>query len=182
MANAREVKPRDAEKTKARILTSSFKLFSERGYAKTGTRDVAELAGVAQSLIAKHFGNKANLFEQSLIQGIYNNSLFVEDKLAFGEKMAKLVVSKSNPQLPAMVVLAIADPQAMAIAQKVSQSHIVEPLAKWIGPPNANARALNMLTLLNGFTIQMRYLGPGKAAPASVKWLAQALQDIVDNR
>jgi len=174
------VKRRDAEKTKARILEVAFELFSEHGYTETGTRDVARLAGVAPSLIARHFGSKAALFEATLIYGIQTHSLFVEEKEDFGQQMAKLIVSKSNPKLPAMIVLAAADPQSREIARQVTLTHVLKPLARWIGPPQANARALNMLTLLNGFTIQSRQLTTGSVPRASVTWLGEALQAIVD--
>lgn len=173
-------KTRDAEKTKQKILTKAFELFAEFGYAKTGIRDIAQQAGVASSLIARHFGNKANLFEQTLIEGIKQNTLFVHAKPHFGQKMAQLVASQSNPKLPALIVLAIADPESKAIAQKVTQEHILTPLAEWLGPPNAQARALAMLTLLNGFVIQARHLSNQPPADAAVQWLSDALQTIVD--
>ncbi|TGD76128.1 TetR/AcrR family transcriptional regulator [Mangrovimicrobium sediminis] len=182
MARGKETRRRDAQQTKGRILGVAFELFAEHGYARTGTRDIAAAAGVAPSLIARHFGSKASLFEATLVYGIEEHSLFVDDKQDFGQRMAKLVVSRSNPKLPTMIILATADPQSAEIAQRVTRDHILKPLAKWLGPPQANARALNMLTLLNGFTIQSRRLTTGRVPPGSVRWFAQALQDIVDNK
>lgn len=182
MAKGSEPKRRNAEKTRARILAAAFDSFSEQGYAKTGTREIANKAGVSSSLIGRYFESKANLFEEALVHAIYSHSAFVRDKPHFGDRMAKIVASESNPKLTAMTVLAIAAPESKAIAKKVSRRHVVEPLAEWIGPPNAKARALNMLVLLNGFTLQMRHLGDENIPPSSVKWLARALQDIVDNK
>lgn len=182
MKSGNDTRRRNAPRTRARILAAAFDCFAEHGYAKTGTREIAGKAAVSSSLIGRYFGTKANLFEEALIHGIYTNSAFVRDKKNFGERMAKIVVSDSNPMLSAMTVLAIADPESKAIARKVSRRHIVEPLAEWLGPPDAESRALNMLTLLNGFTIQTRHLTAGKVPPGSVQWLAQALQDIVDNK
>ena len=182
MNQVHTIKPRNAEKTKARILAAAFDLFAEHGYAKTGIRDIASRADVASSLIARHFGNKANLFEQTLIHGIHTNSMFEEDKVSFGKHMARVVVSKADPQLTAMIMLAIADPESKAIARKVTKEQIMEPLAKWIGPPNARARAISMLTLMNGFMLQTKYLSSDRIPPAAERWLAKALQDLVDNR
>lgn len=182
MADGSEPRRRNAAKTRARILAAAFDSFAAHGYAKTGTREIAKKAAVSSSLIGRYFGTKANLFEEALIHGIYANSAFVRDKKHFGERMANIVVSDSNPMLSAMTVLAIADPESKAIARKVSRRHIVQPLAEWLGPPDAEARALNMLTLLNGFTIQTRHLTTGRVPPGSVKWLARALQDIADNK
>lgn len=182
MPHTGTVKRRNADQTKARILAVAFDLFAEHGYGQTGTRDIASRAGVASSLIARHFGSKANLFEQALIEGIRDNSLFVEEKEQFGEQMARLLVSHSNPKLIAMFALAIADPDSRRIAERVSHDHVLVPLAGWIGPPDAKARALNMLSLMHGFIIQGFYLSAGEVSESSINWLAQVLQDIVDNR
>ncbi len=182
MTQTPAIKPRNAEKTKARILAAAFDLFGEHGYAKTGIRDIATQAEVASSLIARHFGSKAHLFEQCLIYGIHTHTLFVEDKPGFGQQMARMMVSKANPKLTTTIMLAIADPESKAIARKVTREHIMDPLAQWIGPPNAKARAISMLTLMNGFVLQTKYLSSDKTPPATIEWLAKALQDIVDNR
>ena len=174
------MKQRDAARTRASILSAAFESFSTQGYAKTGTREIANKVGVSSSLIGRYFGTKAKLFEEALIHGIHTNSLFVYEKQRFGERMAKLVARESNPYLTAMVVLAIADPESKEIARNVSHQHIVTPLAEWLGPPNATARALNMLSLLHGFTIQTLHLSKSRIPKASIDWLAQALQRIVD--
>ncbi len=134
MTQANPIKPRNAEKTKARILAAAFDLFGEHGYAKTGIREIATRAGVASSLIARHFGNKASLFEQSLIHGIHTHTLFVEEKADFGQQMAKMMVSKANPKLTTTIMLAIADPESKAIARKVTREHIMDPLAQCSAP------------------------------------------------
>jgi AcrR family transcriptional regulator len=44
-----------------RLLSASLKLFSERGYAGTALRDIAEEASVSLGLIRTHFGTKEDL-------------------------------------------------------------------------------------------------------------------------
>lgn len=178
----REIKRRNAAQTKGRILAAAFELFADHGYGQTGNRDVAARAEVAPSLISRHFGSKGKLFEQTLIHGIRHNTLFVEEKDGFGARMARLVVRQSNPRLIAIFALAIADPESRAIAERVSREHVLEPLARWVGEPDAMARARNMLSVLHGFIIQWRYLSPEEVPEPAVEWLGRALQDIVDNR
>lgn len=175
-----EPKRRNPAATRSRILAAAFDLFASRGYARTGMREIAERAGVASSLVVRYFGTKAALFEEALVNAIYTRGFFVRDKAKFGAEMAKLVVNDDDARLPAMVVLAIADPESKHIAQEITRKVIIENLAEWLGPPNARIRALNMLTLLNGFTIQTRHLMTGQVPAESVRWLARSLQAIVD--
>jgi AcrR family transcriptional regulator len=48
------------------LLDSARALFAERGYAGTSTRAIAEEAGVANSLLHRHFSSKAQLFEEAV--------------------------------------------------------------------------------------------------------------------
>lgn len=51
---------------KDRIRRESARLFSERGYAATGIRDIAAAAGVNSTIVVRHFGSKADLFVETL--------------------------------------------------------------------------------------------------------------------
>lgn len=46
---------------KERIVTEARKLFAEKGYVDTSTKEIARNAGVSEALIFKHFGNKDRL-------------------------------------------------------------------------------------------------------------------------
>jgi AcrR family transcriptional regulator len=58
---------RSTEEIEKLILDSARCLFSERGYWGTSTREVADTAGVAEILIFRHFGSKAELFSMSVM-------------------------------------------------------------------------------------------------------------------
>lgn len=45
------------------ILDQAELLFAEQGYTATGTREVAERAGVSQALVRYYFGSKEDLFD-----------------------------------------------------------------------------------------------------------------------
>lgn len=175
-----EPKRRNAAKTRARILAAALEAFAEHGYAKAGIREIADRADVASSLLVRYFTTKANLFEEALTHAIYTKSVFTRDPHNFGERMARMIAGEDDAQLTAMMVLAIADPESRAIAKKVSKRHVIDPLAEWLGPPQAHARALEMLTLFTGYAVQMNHLATGPTPPDAVKWLARSLQDIVD--
>lgn len=48
---------------KERILETAKKLFGELGYAETTYKRIAQEAGIADGLIAHHYGSKENLFQ-----------------------------------------------------------------------------------------------------------------------
>jgi AcrR family transcriptional regulator len=58
--------------TRQRILISARRLFSERGFRGTTTKDVAEAAGVAELSLYRHFKTKAQLFEEAAIEPIHD--------------------------------------------------------------------------------------------------------------
>ena len=49
------------------ILEAARASFEERGYARSTTRDIADRAGVAEVLIFRKFGSKANLFAEAAL-------------------------------------------------------------------------------------------------------------------
>lgn len=177
---APEPKRRNPAKTRARILDAAFELFSSAGYAKTGIRDIAQRADVASSLILKYFGTKAALFQDALVNAIYVRGFFPRDKADFGLRMTRMVLSRKDAQIPAMMVLAIADPESRDIARKITRRVVLESMADWLGPPNAFPRALEMLILLNGFAIQTGHLLDEPVPEETIAWFARALQEIVD--
>ena len=173
---------RNATQTRARILAAAQDAFAERGYASVGIREIAGVAGVASSLLMRYFGSKAALYEEALVDALYHRGLFIQDKEGFGGTMARLMVSESDTAVIGMVVLAAGDPEARAITQRVAQQHIIEGLATWLGPPDAHARAVAMLSLMTGFSIYMHQLNAKPAPPKLVQWLAGTLQDLVDQK
>jgi AcrR family transcriptional regulator len=50
------------------LLDAARELFAERGFKGTSTRDIAERAGVSEVMIFRHFGSKANLFQESVVE------------------------------------------------------------------------------------------------------------------
>ena len=49
------------------LLDAARELFARQGYTNTTSRDIAELAGVAEPLLFRHFGSKAGLFREALV-------------------------------------------------------------------------------------------------------------------
>lgn len=66
----RETRPRDAEKTRARILEAATAEFARKGYEGTRLRDVAEAADVHHALLHHYFGDKRGLFRAVVERGV----------------------------------------------------------------------------------------------------------------
>ncbi len=50
------------------LLESARDLFSSQGYAATSTREIADHAGVSETLMFRYFGSKAGLFRVALVE------------------------------------------------------------------------------------------------------------------
>lgn len=54
----------DPAETRARVLAAAYMLFSTKGFAGTGTADIAREADVSEGSIFYHFGSKQKLLEE----------------------------------------------------------------------------------------------------------------------
>ncbi len=52
--------------THGRVLEAALELFAERGFEAASLRDIATKAGVSHAVIRLHFGNKAQLWQQTV--------------------------------------------------------------------------------------------------------------------
>jgi TetR/AcrR family transcriptional regulator len=62
-----------AAQTRERLLDAALTLFSQRGYAATGIREILQAAGVTQPTLYHHFNDKASVL-QALIEQHYGES------------------------------------------------------------------------------------------------------------
>lgn len=176
-------KQRDAERSRAKILEAAQEAFARDGYAQTGIRDIAEMAGVSSTLLLRYYGSKAGLFEAALIAAMPLDEVLARGKDGFGEFVAALI---SRPDMdikpPAMIALAAGDCEAREIAARITQERAVAPLAKWLGGPDARVRAAEIVSLAVSFVLFTRHIPlMGEAgARKRAKRLAEALQAIVD--
>jgi AcrR family transcriptional regulator len=178
------VRTRNAAQTKARIVEAARHAFSTRGYAQIGMREIAQAAGVATSLIDRHFGTKAQLFEAVLLDTLAEAPDHGE-RSSFGQRLRAML---SEPDLDIqgllMSVLAAGDPEASRIAAGITEQRIVAPVAEWLGGgPDAHLRAVRMNAIVVGYLIQARYLSPqpnGQETELLLDRVSREVQAIVD--
>lgn len=173
-------KRRSAEQTKAKILAAARAAFSRHGYPNVGIRDVADLAGVNNALLARYFGSKAGLFEAALIDAI-DTRLVGLDR---GSDSAELVMSNLltlHQDAGGMVLLSAGDPEVRSIVIRVANEHVIPGLAAMIGGPRAAERALQIIILACGFIFATRLLpvGPGDSVLMQ-QWLRTALKEVIE--
>ena len=61
--------------TRKQILDASLHLFSQRGFARTSVRDIAEAAGITDAAIYYHFASKRELFDSGLLASRLDGSV-----------------------------------------------------------------------------------------------------------
>jgi AcrR family transcriptional regulator len=182
MLSAPSSPPRSSTETKARILLVAQEVFSAKGYAQAGLRDIAAKAGIAPSLVIKYFGTKAKLFEEALAAAIIPIRQFQQDRARLGEAITASILDRDARMFaPAMIALALGDDEARQIAESVVRDEIVAPMAEWLGDEDSGARALNILAMTTGFWIYHRNMGTlldAEEMERSADLMTQSLQDL----
>jgi AcrR family transcriptional regulator len=176
---------RDSARTKASILRAAQAVFSSQGYAHGGVRDIAAAAGVNSNLVTRYFGSKRALFEAALKDALRIDGLLAAGREGFGRHVAQMLAqAPANVDPTAMMVLSTGDPEATALAVGLLDRTVIDTLAQWIGPPDADARAVQISILCTGFVTYHRLLPLAALASeqgaTTVDWLAKSLQAIVD--
>jgi AcrR family transcriptional regulator len=185
MDAASKPKRRNAPKTRARIIAAAQQAFAELGYPQAGIREIAAIAGVSSTLLLRYYGSKAGLFEAALAAAVpLDGVLAVVRRDKFGEHLARLILDPAlEMKAPSIVALSTGDADARDIATRVTEAQVLLPLAAWLGPPDARARAMEIIMVAMGFVLYTRQL-PLPAAQGMERrlgrWFAATVQAIVD--
>ena len=106
--------PAQKASTEEKIKEAARKLFTQKGFAATRTRDIAEEAGINLALLNYYFRSKQKLFDiimmenfRHFLQGIQLN--FYESGMPLHEKLSRIVTMyidflTQNPDLPLFVL------------------------------------------------------------------------------
>lgn len=172
---------RNGPETRRRIILAAQRLFATRGYANTRLRDIAEVAGVAVSLLPQHFGSKEELFEAALAAAM-SASLVLDTP---NGQLANALIEHSltdgeDTRLPAMLALSIADKGASQVASRIVREHMIPGLAARLGNPDGEDRALEIMMIASGFLLYARQLPLGTVSPTVAANVADAIQRVLD--
>lgn len=178
--------PRDSARTRARILAAAQRVFSTKGYARAGIREIAAEAHINVALVVRYFGQKEKLFEAAIVSALGEDIFLGLPRRGFGAHIVRQLLDErpTQPNPFAILMQASTDPAAQSTALALLRARIADPLAEWLGEPDGTSRAAAILALTAGvFTYRtMLPLEPfcGVPDPALRRWLEQALQEIVD--
>jgi AcrR family transcriptional regulator len=171
-------------RTAETILRAAQALFASRGYTTTGVREVAAAAGVNSALVRRYFGSKEGLLRAAVEEFLIIDVFFEGDRADFGMRSLRLLQqAETLPNPVAMMILATADPTARVLCANLLHERIIEPLAAWLGGPDALARAGQLNLLWVGFMVARQIL-PTRPVhdfeAATFRWLAETTQMIAD--
>jgi AcrR family transcriptional regulator len=125
-------RPRDAAASKDALLQAAQELFGQKGFERTTIREIGERAGVDAALIARYFGNKADLY----IAAVVAEDLDQRPPTNYEglQQITGVVLSRSDERGPGPILQAIIRADTSAEIRHAAQDRItrrlVDPLAE----------------------------------------------------
>lgn len=150
--------------TEEKILNAAREVFTQKGYAATRTRDIAEKAGINLALLNYYFRSKEKLFEQvmmeqkaALLGRIYpivsNSATSLEEKVDLIIETYFDVLTKT-PELPLFVLGEMQkDPSSFAGKLPLKQMITESSFAKQLKETKPDIDPINMIWNIFGLTI-----------------------------
>jgi AcrR family transcriptional regulator len=130
----------DSAASRAALLSAAAELFEERGYDGTTVRDIGELAGVDQAMIARYFGGKEGIYLAALaLQPAPEASLSPAEVIA--GLLDKSERRRHNPMTLAMVTPNLSDAVREQVKPLVARK-LTDPLAAWLTDAGAEGAGL----------------------------------------
>ena len=154
--------------TEERIKAAARKVFHQKGYAGTRTRDIAEEAGINHAMLNYYFRSKEKLFEmvmmETMAQFFKGVNLMLNDENTSLDEKIDLIVSNyvdlllKEPELPTFILNEVRpNPQAFveqnpikeALTHSVLTRQYAEAVARGeITEPNLMQAILNVIGLV----------------------------------
>ncbi|MDP3802950.1 TetR/AcrR family transcriptional regulator [Brevundimonas sp.] len=181
-------RPRNAEATRAAILTAARERFARESYDDVGMRDIAGDVGVDAALVSRYFGSKEDLFT-SVLDSCENGAELMEgDRADFGRRVAHEAIyeAKSDSKLKGLLVLlrSVGSTKAMELVQRTGNERFFNPFAEWVGGSDGAVRARLAAAFVMGMAVSREITGGFGLSPAECKEMhrrmASILQDIID--
>jgi AcrR family transcriptional regulator len=178
-------RPRNAAATREAILQSALTAFARQGYDGVGVREIAQTAGVTAVLVNRYFGSKEGLFAAAVEAMFADSSLFGGDAATVAQRLAALVVTKSDkdgqPSAPLLLLLRSApNPRAAEILREHIARHCERPLKSLMRGPKRGERAAIILALIVGLQLFHKVIGNRALADANGTSLAGDLKSMLE--
>lgn len=146
--------------TEDKILLAASKIFTEKGFSGTRTRDIAQEAGINLALLNYYFRTKEKLFEQvmkvkivllfgQIIPIVTNEKTTLEEKIDLASAKYFYILTK-NPNLPIFVL--------SEIQKKTSDIKSILPFEKVLNKSYLMKQIKERQPDLNPFHFLLNYL------------------------
>lgn len=158
------------------------KLFSEKGYDATGTREIAACANVNVALVSRYYGSKKELFEAAILPEFDISEFLALENDVFPSEVANLFATKPSKDTfdPIAALLKSAgSAEVGAVVRSAMTDQIIEPMSQKLVGKNCEQRAAVMFALLAGFDLFRRTIGVSALGPEEEEKAQKVLEDIV---
>lgn len=147
--------------TREAIVESATALFSERGYAATGVRDIAAGARTDPALVIRHFGSKELLFLETMRLDLQAHPLFDAPLEVLPRRLAEFVVDLDEPHRGVVVALvgARSEPRIASRLRETHEQAFVIPLLSRLSGQDAELRARLAAVLVGGLIYGLWVVG-----------------------
>lgn len=179
---ADRIRVRDREATRHRILERARELFTAEGYAQVSSRRIAAAAGVNVALINRYFGAKRGLLAEVIAEEAVFPRVLEGDREGLPRRLAEHVVHRAlgeGTPLQRALEHSASDPELRLVHQERVKNAILEPLAAYIGGPDARARASLVVSLLLGVGMLKRVEGATSLLEHDPAELTARLTDVI---
>ena len=119
---SKKIQKRDAEASKALIISNAIQLFSKKGYASSSMDELAKLCGLNKAMVFYYFKNKKGLYEavmtqvleeiqQTILEENVKYTKPIEELESFIRTYAKYACA--HPYLPSLLLRELSDSGAV---------------------------------------------------------------------
>ncbi|MEU7900726.1 TetR family transcriptional regulator [Nonomuraea sp. NPDC049152] len=175
-----EVRVRDREATRERLLTAARALFAEHGYEQVTVRMIAAAADANIALVGRYFGSKAGLFGEVLAGERSVARVLDGDLAGLPRRLAEYAGQRmhSDPESPILRALerSAGDPEVQALMTERLRTALVQPLAARLGGDDALTRARMAAAVFLGIGSLRRLLGPSDPSSDDVDRLTAVFE------
>ncbi|WP_233872838.1 TetR/AcrR family transcriptional regulator [Paraburkholderia adhaesiva] len=184
-------RPKDAVRTRERILAAARREFARVGFAGTKVREIAAAANVSPNLITRYFGGKDGLFVAATEVHLKLETLSDGPRESIGRRMAEGIVTRwtmMEGEDPLLVLLRAAGErrEAAETLAKFLDEESLEPFRQQLlrygmtdDEATARARAVDILVI--GISARLRVLRDDLGDTDELKqWIGTTIQRLVD--
>jgi len=181
-------RPRNADATRAAILSSARRAFARAGYDGVGVREIAAGAGISAMMVHRYFGSKEQLFAEVVAGIMATPMILTPENLAsrsLGAALAEGVVAQTasgaTPLDGFLIMMHSASSRRAAeIARAEIEQHYHRQLSRALGGALAQERAAIILAIVAGIQAMRQVIGLSALAKAQPARLAAILTPVFD--